>query len=62
VDLHSWPNRVFGIDRYPDYQGLIPYGATGPLDAAFLKDALCRRGTEGRYYVTQFGKQVIATG
>ncbi len=32
--------------RYPDYQGLFPYGATGPFDEAFLKDALSRRVLE----------------
>ncbi len=31
---------------YPDYQGLFPYGATGPFDAAFLQDALSRRVLE----------------
>jgi hypothetical protein len=31
---------------YPDYQGLFPYGATGPFDAAFLKDALSRNVLE----------------
>ena len=31
---------------YPDYQGLFPYGATEPFDAAFLKDALSRHVLE----------------
>ena len=31
---------------YPDYQGLFPYGATGPFDPAFLKDALSRHVLE----------------
>ncbi len=31
---------------YPDYQGLFPYGATGPFDAGFLQDALSRRALE----------------
>ena len=32
--------------RYPDYQGLFLYGATGPFDAAFFKDALSRCALE----------------
>ena len=31
---------------YPDYQGLFPYGATGPFDAAFFKAALSRHVLE----------------
>ncbi len=31
---------------YPDYQGLFPYGATGPFDAGFLQDVLSRRVLE----------------
>jgi len=31
---------------YPEYQGLSSYGATGPFDAAFLKDALSRQVLE----------------
>ena len=29
--------------RYPEYEGLFPWGATGPCDLNLLHDALSRR-------------------
>ena len=59
LDENSYRSLVLEVSRLP---GVDSLRRDRPFRRSLSEGRALRRGTEGRYYVTQFGKQVIATG